>query len=100
MDYCHFAYITKLKKIKIKITALVNLVCKEATPTLSELKFGIVCIVCIQTKGLIEAQKALPGFCPFYIQFPYLPEETCFQQAGSSVVEGTCQVVLGSSDER
>jgi hypothetical protein len=45
MDYCHFVYITKLKKIKIKIPAHVNLVCKEATPTLSEWKFGTVCIV-------------------------------------------------------
>jgi hypothetical protein len=34
-----------------------------------------------------------------YSQFAYLPEETCFQQAGSCVVEGTCQAVLGSSDE-
>jgi hypothetical protein len=97
-------YITKLKKIKIKISARVNLVCKEATPTLSELKFGTVCIVCIQTKGLIkygrEHGKLCLDFGPFYFQFPYLPEETCFQQAGSSVVEGTCQVVLGSSDER
>jgi hypothetical protein len=29
-----------------------------------------------------------------------VPEETCFQQAGSSAVEGTRQAVLGSSDER
>jgi hypothetical protein len=35
-----------------------------------------------------------------YFQLPYLPEETCFQQAGSFVVEGTSQAVLGSSDER
>jgi len=33
----------------------------------------------------------------FSIVFPYLPEETCFQQAGSSAVEGTSQAVLGSS---
>jgi hypothetical protein len=33
-----------------------------------------------------------------YFQLPYRPEETCFQQAGSSVVEGTSQSVLGSSD--
>ncbi len=33
-----------------------------------------------------------------YFQLPYRPEETCFQQAGSSVVEGTSQAVLGSSD--
>jgi hypothetical protein len=35
-----------------------------------------------------------------YFQLPYLPEETCLQQAGSSAVEGTSQVVLGSSDQR
>ncbi len=29
-----------------------------------------------------------------------MPEETCFQQAGSSVVEGTSQAILGSSDQR
>jgi len=35
---------------------------------------------------------------PLYFQLPYVPEETCFQQAGSCAVEGTSQVVLGSSD--
>jgi hypothetical protein len=29
-----------------------------------------------------------------------MPEETCFQQAGSSAAEGTSQDVLGSSDQR
>jgi len=29
----------------------------------------------------------------------YLPEETCFQQAGSSAVESTSQAVLGSSHQ-
>jgi hypothetical protein len=29
-----------------------------------------------------------------------LPEETCFQQAGSSAVKGTSKAVLGSSDQR
>jgi hypothetical protein len=43
-------------------------------------------------------RKALPGFFLCCFQLPYLPEETCFQQAGSSVVEGTSQAVLGSSD--
>jgi hypothetical protein len=33
-----------------------------------------------------------------YFQLPYLPEETCFQQVGSSEVEGTSQAVLGSSN--
>jgi hypothetical protein len=27
---------------------------------------------------------------PLYFQFRYLPEETCFQQAGSSVVKVIC----------
>jgi hypothetical protein len=35
-----------------------------------------------------------------HFQLPYLPEETCFQQAGSSMVEGTSQAVLGSSDQQ
>ncbi len=34
-----------------------------------------------------------------HFQLPYLPEETCFQQAGSSAVEGNIQAVLGSSDQ-
>jgi hypothetical protein len=32
-------------------------------------------------------------------QLPYLPEGACFQQAGSSAVEGTSQAVLGSYDQ-
>jgi hypothetical protein len=36
---------------------------------------------------------------PLYFQFPYLPEGTRFQQAGSSAVERTSQAVLGSSDQ-
>jgi hypothetical protein len=35
-----------------------------------------------------------------YFQLLNLPEETCFQQAGSSAVEGTSQAVLGSSDQQ
>jgi hypothetical protein len=42
--------------------------------------------------------KALPGF-PLYFQVPYLSEETCFHQGGSSAVEGTSQAGLGSSDQ-
>jgi hypothetical protein len=34
-----------------------------------------------------------------YFQLPYVPEETCFQQAGASAVEGTSQAVEGSSDQ-
>jgi hypothetical protein len=37
---------------------------------------------------------------PLHFQLPDLPEETCFQQAGSSVVEGTSQAILGSSDQQ
>jgi hypothetical protein len=32
-------------------------------------------------------RKALPWIFPLYFQLPYLPEETCFQEAGSSAVE-------------
>jgi hypothetical protein len=35
-----------------------------------------------------------------YFQLHSLPEETCFQQAGSSAVKGTSQAVLGSSDHQ
>jgi hypothetical protein len=34
-----------------------------------------------------------------YFRLPYLPEETCFQQTGSSAGEGTGQAILGSSDQ-
>jgi hypothetical protein len=34
----------------------------------------------------------------FSSSLTYLPEETCFQQAGSSAVEGTSQAVLGSAE--
>jgi hypothetical protein len=30
---------------------------------------------------------------PLYFQLPYLPEGTSFEQAGSSMVEGTSQLV-------
>jgi hypothetical protein len=43
-------------------------------------------------------QSTLPGIFLWIFSFPCLPEETCFQQEGSFVVEGTNQVVLGSSD--
>jgi hypothetical protein len=36
----------------------------------------------------------------FLFSAPLLHEETCFQQIGSSVVEGTSQAILGSSDQR
>jgi len=35
----------------------------------------------------------------FVFSVPYLREETRFQQAGSSSVEGTSQAVLGSSNQ-
>ncbi len=44
--------------------------------------------------------KSTAWIFPLYFQLPYLPEETCFQQAGSSAVEGTSQAVLGFSDKR
>jgi hypothetical protein len=52
--------------------------------------------------GPILGGKALPRFflCIFSSVDLYLPEETCFQQAGYSVVGGTSQAVLGSSDQR
>jgi len=34
-------------------------------------------------------REALPWIFPLYFQLPYLPEETCFQEAGSSAVERT-----------
>jgi len=52
--------------------------------------------------GPIVGGRARPGFflCIFSSVDPYLPEETCFQQAGYYVVEGTSQAVLRSSDQR
>jgi hypothetical protein len=37
---------------------------------------------------------------PLNFQICYLPEETCFQQAGFYAVEGISQAVLGSSDQQ
>ncbi len=50
-------------------------------------------------KTCITLRKAVPGFFLVF-QLPYLREKTCFKQVGCSVVEGTSQVVLGSSDQR
>jgi hypothetical protein len=47
----------------------------------------------------LSIRKALPGFFLCIFSSLYLPEETCFQQEGSSAVEGTSQAVLGSSDQ-
>jgi len=44
-------------------------------------------------------RKSTVWIFPLYFQLPYLPEETCFQQRGSSAVEGTSQAVLGSSNQ-
>jgi hypothetical protein len=41
--------------------------------------------------------KSSAWIFPFY--FTSLLEDTCFQQAGSSTVEGTSQAVLGSSHQ-
>jgi hypothetical protein len=38
--------------------------------------------------AILLVRKALPRFFLCIFQLPYLPEETCFQQAGSSAVEG------------
>jgi hypothetical protein len=35
-----------------------------------------------------------------HFQLPHLPEETCFEQPGSSAVEVSSQAVLGSPDQR
>ncbi len=55
------------------------------------------CLCCL---GGVPFSSSTAWIFPLYFQLPYLPEETCFQQAGSSVVEGTSQAVLGSSDQR
>jgi hypothetical protein len=34
-----------------------------------------------------------------YFQLPYLPEEVCFQQVGSSAVDRTSRAVLGFSNQ-
>jgi len=43
--------------------------------------------------------KSTAWIFPLYFQLPYLPEETCFQRAGSSAVKGTSQAVRGFSDK-
>jgi hypothetical protein len=50
--------------------------------------------------GRFENRKSTAWIFPLYFHLPYLPEETCFQRAGSSAVEGTSLAVLGSSDQR
>jgi hypothetical protein len=46
-----------------------------------------------------KSVKHCLDFC--YVFSAPLPEETCFQQAGSfAVEEGTCEAVLESSDQR
>jgi hypothetical protein len=42
----------------------------------------------------------IPLSTAWIFQLPYLLEETSFQQIGSSVVEGTSQAILGSSDQQ
>ncbi len=48
----------------------------------------------------IWSVKHSASIFPLYFQLPYLPEETCFRQAGSSAVEGTSQDIPGSSAHR
>jgi hypothetical protein len=44
-------------------------------------------------------RKSTVWIFPLCFQLSYLPEETCFQQWGSSAVEGTSQAALGSSNQ-
>jgi hypothetical protein len=68
--------------------------------------------VCLEGKYLLVSESLLPLFETSYTHEP-LPRffrcilsslaclgKTCFQQAGSSTVEGTSQAALGSSDQR
>ncbi len=43
----------------------------------------------------ILSQVVAVGLLTSWLPPFYLPEETCFQQVGSSAVEGTSQFVLG-----
>jgi hypothetical protein len=40
-------------------------------------------------KGLCHMPWSIAWIFPLYFQLHYLPEERCFQQVGSSAVEGT-----------
>jgi hypothetical protein len=51
-------------------------------------------------KELSTQKVSTTWIFPLYFQLRYLPEETCFQQGGSSAVERTSQGVLGSSHQR
>jgi hypothetical protein len=44
-------------------------------------------------KELSTQKVSTAWIFPLYFQLPYLPEETCFQQGGSSAVEGTSQPI-------
>jgi hypothetical protein len=48
----------------------------------------------------LTALESTAWVFPLYFLLPYLPEGTCFQQAGTSVVKGISQAELGSSDQR
>jgi hypothetical protein len=52
-------------------------------------------------KSQLPVSKSVKHCLDFsYVFSAPLPEETCFQQAGSSAVEGTSRAVLESSDQR
>jgi hypothetical protein len=46
-----------------------------------------------------SVRKALPGFFLSIFSFVTFLKKPCFQQAGSSAVEGTSHAVMGSCDE-
>ncbi len=62
---------------------------------------GAKCQLSSQMKSQLPVSKSVKHCLVFsYVFSAHLPEETCFQQAGSSAVEGTSQALLGSSDQR
>ncbi len=62
---------------------------------------GAKCQLSSQMKSQLPVSKSVKHCLDFSSVFSApLHEETCFQQAGSSAVEGTSQAVLESSDQR
>jgi ABC-type sulfate/molybdate transport systems ATPase subunit len=54
-------------------------------------------IIAVVQSGKVWATQSTAWIFTLYFQLPYLPEETCFQQVGSSLVEGTSQPVAFST---
>jgi hypothetical protein len=46
--------------------------------------------------SILTSPESTAWVFPLYFQLPYLPEGTCFQQAGSSVVKAISQAILVS----